>query len=137
LVQANARRWATLALGCVAAVLLAGGLKACHALCRLANSVTHDIHKLPFRGTISNGEVKVEQTKMGHSPPIWFVFSGAALLLRATRASCLAPCALGLHILAPARTCLGTGKPAATHMIRCSTRSMSARQGSPCGVLSR
>ena len=49
------------------------------ALCRLANSVTHDIHKLPFRGTISNGEVKVEQTKMGHSPPIWFVFSGAAL----------------------------------------------------------
>ncbi len=92
--QANARRWATLALGRVAAVLLAGGLKAWHALCRLANSVTHDIHKLPFRGTISNGEVKVEQTKMGHSPPIWFVFSGAALLLRATRASCLAPCAL-------------------------------------------
>lgn len=47
-------------------------------LCRLANSVAHDIHKLPFRGTVSNGEVKVEQTKMGHSPPIWFVFSGAS-----------------------------------------------------------
>ena len=45
-------------------------------LCRLANSVAHDIHKLPFRGTVSNGDVKVEQTKMGHSPPIWFVFSG-------------------------------------------------------------
>lgn len=39
--------------------------------------MAHDIHKLPFRGTVSNGDVKVEQTKMGHSPPTWFVFSGA------------------------------------------------------------
>ena len=57
---------------------------------RLAKSVAHDIHKLPFRGTVSNGDVKVEQTKMGHSPPIWFVFSGAPF--RAAAAQALHPC---------------------------------------------
>lgn len=57
---------------------------------RLANSMATDIHKLPFRGTVSNGEVKVEQTKMGHSPPIWFVFSGAPLAAQHSLNLCLA-----------------------------------------------
>ena len=36
-----------------------------------------DVHKLPFRGTICNGQAKFEQSKMGHAAPVWFVFSGA------------------------------------------------------------
>lgn len=48
-----------------------------HGCCRLANAVAADVHKLPFRGTVSNGSAKIEQTKAGNSPPIWFVFCGA------------------------------------------------------------
>ncbi len=44
---------------------------------RLANSLSEDVGKLGFRGTICNGEAKWEHAKMGHAPPIWFVFSGA------------------------------------------------------------
>ena len=44
---------------------------------RLANHVSEDVGKLGFRGTICNNEAKWEHAKMGHAPPIWFVFSGA------------------------------------------------------------
>lgn len=54
-------------------------------LCRLANAVATDTHKLPFRGTVSNGGVKIEQAKAGHSPPIWFVFCGAPSCIAATQ----------------------------------------------------
>ena len=50
---------------------------------RLANHVSEDVGKLGFRGTICNGEAKWEHAKMGHAPPIWFVFSGARLVLAA------------------------------------------------------
>ena len=44
---------------------------------RLANHLSEDVGKLGFRGTICNNEAKWEHAKMGHAPPIWFVFSGA------------------------------------------------------------
>ncbi len=47
--------------------------------CRLANHWSEDVAKLGFRGTICNGEAKWEHAKVGHAPPIWFVFSGAGL----------------------------------------------------------
>ncbi|CAL8464659.1 g4194 [Coccomyxa elongata] len=43
---------------------------------RLANHWSEDVAKLGFRGTICNGEAKWEHAKVGHAPPIWFVFSG-------------------------------------------------------------
>lgn len=48
---------------------------------RLANHLSEDVGKLGFRGTICNGEAKWEHAKLGHAPPIWFVFSGAGPLL--------------------------------------------------------
>ena len=54
-------------------------------LCRLANAVAPDTHKLPFRGTISSGSAKIEQTRMGNSPPVWFVFCGALFCTAATQ----------------------------------------------------
>ncbi|KAK9904717.1 hypothetical protein WJX75_001194 [Coccomyxa subellipsoidea] len=43
---------------------------------KLANHLSEDVGKLGFRGTICNGEAKWEHAKLGHAPPIWFVFSG-------------------------------------------------------------
>lgn len=45
-------------------------------LSRLANHLAADVGKLGFRGTICNNEAKWEHAKVGHAPPIWFVFSG-------------------------------------------------------------
>lgn len=47
--------------------------------CRLANHLADDVGKLGFRGTICNNEAKWEHAKVGHAPPIWFVFSGEHL----------------------------------------------------------
>lgn len=43
---------------------------------RLANHWSEDVGKMGFRGTICNGEAKWEHAKVGHAPPVWFVFSG-------------------------------------------------------------
>jgi hypothetical protein len=44
--------------------------------CRYANHISEEVAKLGYRGTICNGLAKWEHAKMGHAPPIWFVFSG-------------------------------------------------------------
>jgi len=46
--------------------------------CRLANAHAAEIKKLGVRGTLANGVAKVESVKAAASPPVWFVFSGAA-----------------------------------------------------------
>ena len=49
--------------------------------CRLANHLAEDVGKLGFRGTICNNEAKWEHAKVGHAPPIWFIFSGETLAI--------------------------------------------------------
>ena len=82
--------------------------------------------KLGFRGTICNNEAKWEHAKVGHAPPIWFVFSGernarpnrldaADTLPHPGKASCRGHSAAGLQLMAT--VCTLHGRACTTHSL--------------------